>query len=164
MQNKTPNGPSAAEPADPQANRAKRLECVELAPAVERRRSLKAGASSTHSKRFALPTGQESPQPANNFDSSITNSHHSAQHSRSIEDRQSTHHLVTGVTLPRKTQVHSCLLVSIRGCTELLRTGMSALRFCNFWFVLLFLSFLASVENSLADPAKQTKPAVLKIS
>src|SRR5260370_644168 len=32
---------------------AKRLECVELAPAVEWRRSLKAGASSTHSKRFA---------------------------------------------------------------------------------------------------------------
>src|SRR5713101_9443808 len=32
---------------------AKRLECVELAPAIERRGSLKAGASSTHSKRFA---------------------------------------------------------------------------------------------------------------
>src|SRR6266852_2149107 len=32
---------------------AKRLECVELAPAVERRGSSKAGASSTHSKRFA---------------------------------------------------------------------------------------------------------------
>src|SRR5258708_2830169 len=29
------------------------MECVELAPAVERRGSLKAGASSTHSKRSA---------------------------------------------------------------------------------------------------------------
>src|SRR6266849_3768141 len=39
--------------AQRQPNRAKRLECAELAPAVERRGSLKAGASSAHSKRFA---------------------------------------------------------------------------------------------------------------
>ncbi len=42
-----------------QPNRAKRLECVELAPAVEHRRSLKAGANSTHSKRFATKEAQE---------------------------------------------------------------------------------------------------------
>ncbi len=35
-------------------NCAKRLECVELATAVERRRPLKTPGSSTHSKRFAL--------------------------------------------------------------------------------------------------------------
>src|SRR5260221_7282563 len=39
--------------AEPQLNHAERLECVELAPAVERRGSSKAGASSTHSKRSA---------------------------------------------------------------------------------------------------------------
>src|SRR5260370_13951929 len=39
--------------AIPQPNRAKRMECVELAPAVERRGSSKAGASSTHSIRSA---------------------------------------------------------------------------------------------------------------
>src|SRR5260370_24189054 len=39
--------------AKPQLNCAKSLERVELAPAVEIRGSLKAGARSTHSKRFA---------------------------------------------------------------------------------------------------------------
>src|SRR5258708_642590 len=41
--------------AKPQPNRAKRLECVELARALEYLRCSTAGASSTHSKRFANP-------------------------------------------------------------------------------------------------------------
>src|SRR6266446_5458350 len=36
-----------------QPNRAKRLECAELAPAVESDEASKAGASSTHSRGFA---------------------------------------------------------------------------------------------------------------
>src|SRR5437016_4843041 len=38
---------------NPVRKRAKRLECAELAPALERDGGTKAGASSTHSKRFA---------------------------------------------------------------------------------------------------------------
>ena len=46
--------------AKQQPNRAKRLECVELAPAVERDGVSKAGASSTHSKRFATKAAAKS--------------------------------------------------------------------------------------------------------
>src|SRR5260221_9533306 len=40
-------------PAEPQSNRAKRVECAELAPAFNDLRLSTAGASSTHSIRFA---------------------------------------------------------------------------------------------------------------
>src|SRR6266699_1972378 len=41
----------------PQPNCAKRLECVELAPALNDPRRSTAGASSTHSRRFATTGG-----------------------------------------------------------------------------------------------------------
>src|SRR5258708_5273956 len=49
----------AHSPAQPQPSRAKRLECVELAPAVECPGPSKAGASSTHSKRMATEQAPE---------------------------------------------------------------------------------------------------------